>query len=216
MSIVQNINTEKTNVVFGAETHLLSGKEQIEDRIDDIRFAISPRSFYQVNSEQTKVLYDEAVKAAKLTGKETVIDAYCGIGTISLFLAGKAKHVYGIESVPEAVTDAKKNAELNQMKNASFYVGEAESLMPWWSAQGMHPDVIVVDPPRKGCDEKLLDAMVKMSPQRIVYVSCNPATLARDMRYLHDLGYEAREVQPVDMFPQTVHVECVTCLEKIN
>ncbi|SES25879.1 23S rRNA (uracil(1939)-C(5))-methyltransferase RlmD [Salisediminibacterium halotolerans] len=213
-SIVQNINTAKTNVVFGEQTHVLDGKAAIEDKISDIRFHISPRSFYQVNSEQTEVLYDEALKAAGLSGDETVLDVYCGIGTISLFLAQKAKHVYGIEAVPEAVNDAKKNATLNAIDNASFYVGEAETLMPWWRSQGMAPDVIVVDPPRKGCDEALLDAMAAMNPAKIVYVSCNPATLARDMAYLAEKGYRSDAVQPVDMFPQTTHVECVVLLEK--
>ncbi|WP_096439005.1 23S rRNA (uracil(1939)-C(5))-methyltransferase RlmD [Alteribacter populi] len=208
-SIVQNINPKKTNVIFGDKTEVLWGEEVIYDRIGDVKFAISARSFYQVNPDQTKVLYDKALEYANLTGHETVIDAYCGIGTISLFLAQKAKHVYGVEIVPEAISDAKNNARLNDLTNAEFAVGEAEKVMPWWYAQGVRPDVIVVDPPRKGCDETLLETIVNMKPERVVYVSCNPATLARDLKYLAEHGFETKEVQPVDMFPQTMHVECV-------
>ncbi|WP_082235193.1 23S rRNA (uracil(1939)-C(5))-methyltransferase RlmD [Halobacillus massiliensis] len=213
-SIVHNVNPARTNVILGRETHVIYGEEYIYDTIGDIKFMISPKSFYQVNPTQTKKLYDQALKYADLRGGETVIDAYCGIGTISLFLAQKAKKVYGVEIVPEAVTDAKKNARLNKMENAEFFVGEAEKLMPWWSKQGLEPDVIVVDPPRKGCEEELLHAMTDMQPERIVYVSCNPSTLARDLAVLEERGYETKEVQPVDMFPQTSHVECVTWLEK--
>ncbi len=213
-SIVHNVNSQKTNVILGKETNIIYGDEYIYDTIGDIKFMISPKSFYQVNPTQTKALYDQALEYADLKGGETVIDAYCGIGTISLFLAQQAKKVYGVEIVPEAVTDAKKNARLNNMDNAEFYVGQAEELMPWWRNQGLRPDVIVVDPPRKGCDEELLKAMLDMEPERIVYVSCNPSTLARDLRVLEDGGYETKEVQPVDMFPQTSHVECVTWLEK--
>ncbi len=208
-SIVQNINPKKTNVIFGDKTEVLWGEEVIYDKIGDVKFAISARSFYQVNPDQTKVLYDKALEYANLTGHETVIDAYCGIGTISLFLAQKAKHVYGVEIVPEAISDAKNNARLNDLTNAEFAVGEAEKVMPWWYAQGVRPDVIVVDPPRKGCDETLLETIVNMKPERVVYVSCNPATLARDLKYLAEHGFETKEVQPVDMFPQTMHVECV-------
>ncbi|WP_280770327.1 23S rRNA (uracil(1939)-C(5))-methyltransferase RlmD [Salipaludibacillus daqingensis] len=213
-SIIQNINPKRTNVIFGERSEVLWGEEVIHDYIGDIKFAISARSFYQVNPVQTKVLYEKALEYAQLTGKETVIDAYCGIGTISLFLAEKAKHVYGVEIVPEAVSDAKRNAKLNHVTNADFVVGEAENVMPWWQAQGIEADVIVVDPPRKGCDEKLLETMATMKPDRIVYVSCNPATLARDLKYLEEHGYETKEVQPVDMFPQTTHVECCVLLEK--
>ncbi|MDG5785966.1 23S rRNA (uracil(1939)-C(5))-methyltransferase RlmD [Evansella sp. AB-P1] len=212
-SIVQNINPKRTNVVFGDKTEVLWGEEVIYDFIGDIKFAISARSFYQVNPEQTKVLYDKALVYAKLTGKETVIDAYCGIGTISLFLAQKARHVYGVEIVPEAIADAKKNARLNHIENVNFAVGEAEKVMPWWYAQGIRPDVIVVDPPRKGCDEAFLETIVNMKPDRVVYVSCNPATLARDLKYLAEHGFEAKEIQPVDMFPHTTHVECVALIE---
>ncbi|WP_407271325.1 23S rRNA (uracil(1939)-C(5))-methyltransferase RlmD [Radiobacillus sp. PE A8.2] len=212
-SIVQNVNKQKTNVILGKNTKVLWGQEYIYDTIGDIKFAISAKSFYQVNPAQTKKLYDKALEYADLSGNEIVIDAYCGIGTISLFLAQKAKKVYGVEIVPEAISDAKANAKLNHMDNVEFYVGEAEKVMPWWTAQGLRPDVIVVDPPRKGCEEALLEAMITMKPKRIVYVSCNPSTLARDLRILEDGGYETKQVQPVDMFPQTGHVECVALIE---
>ncbi|MBU8906412.1 23S rRNA (uracil(1939)-C(5))-methyltransferase RlmD [Desertibacillus haloalkaliphilus] len=215
-SIVQNVNNKRTNVIFGEETTVLWGEEYIYDYIGEIKFAISARSFYQVNPEQTKVLYDKALEYAKLTGKETVIDAYCGIGTISLFLAQRARHVYGVEIVPEAIADAKRNAKLNHIENADFAVGEAEKVMPWWYSQGIRPDVIVVDPPRKGCDEALLETIIKMKPERVVYVSCNPATLARDLKVLEEGGYKTKEVQPVDMFPHTTHVENVAVLELRN
>ncbi|MCK6255429.1 23S rRNA (uracil(1939)-C(5))-methyltransferase RlmD [Fictibacillus sp. KIGAM418] len=208
-SVVQNINTRRTNVIFGDETKVLWGSEYIYDYIGDIKFAISARSFYQINPEQTKVLYDQALKYADLTGDETVIDAYCGIGTISLFLAQKAKKVYGVEIVPEAIEDARRNAELNGLDNAEFAVGESEVVIPGLKEQGITPDVIVVDPPRKGCDEALLQTIIEMKPKRVVYVSCNPSTLARDLRILEDGGFKTVEVQPVDMFPQTTHVECV-------
>ena len=211
-SIVQNINSKKTNVIFGDETKVLWGEEVIYDSIGDIKFAISARSFYQVNPEQTKVLYDKALEYADLTGEENVIDAYCGIGTISLFLAQKARKVYGVEIVPEAIEDAKKNAELNEISNVEFAVGEAETVIPEWYGNGVVADVLVVDPPRKGCDEKLLQTIINMKPKKVVYVSCNPATLARDLRILEDGGYQTVEVQPVDMFPQTMHVECVAQL----
>ncbi|WP_025026123.1 23S rRNA (uracil(1939)-C(5))-methyltransferase RlmD [Caldalkalibacillus mannanilyticus] len=211
-SLVQNINTKKTNVIFGAETKVLWGEEYIYDSIGDIQFAISARSFYQVNPVQTKVLYDKALDYADLTGNEIVIDAYCGIGTISLFLAQKAKKVLGVEIVPEAIADAKRNAKLNGIENVEFAVGEAEKVIPWWKAQGLAPDVIVVDPPRKGCDIALLETMIEMKPQRIVYVSCNPSTLARDLKVLEQGGFETKEIQPVDMFPHTSHVECCSLL----
>jgi 23S rRNA (uracil1939-C5)-methyltransferase len=213
-SVVQNIQTERTNVVFGDRTKVLWGRDVIYDRIGAIRFAISARSFYQVNPVQTEVLYAKALEYAGLTGRETVIDAYCGIGTISLFLAQKAKHVYGVEVVPEAVADARRNAALNGMDNVTFVAGEAETIIPRWADEGMRADVIVVDPPRKGCDERLLAAVLAMAPERLVYVSCNPATLARDLKFLAEHGYAVREVQPVDMFPQTVHVESVAILNK--
>ncbi|WP_182200991.1 23S rRNA (uracil(1939)-C(5))-methyltransferase RlmD [Paraliobacillus salinarum] len=213
-SIMQNINKDRTNVILGKETKVLWGESYIHDKIGDITFAISAKSFYQVNPTQTKQLYDKALEYAQLTGKETVIDAYCGIGTISLFLAQQAKKVYGVEIVGEAIADAKENAKLNNIDNVEFFVGQAEKVMPWWTSQGLKPDVIVVDPPRKGCDEALLEAMLAMNPERIVYVSCNPSTLARDLRILEDGGYKTKEVQPVDMFPQTNHVECVALMSR--
>lgn len=213
-SIVQNINDQRTNLILGEKTKVLWGEEYIHDNIGDLTFAISAKSFYQVNPVQTKVLYDKALEYAKLDEHDVVIDAYCGIGTISLFLAQKAKKVYGVEVVPEAIQDAKANAKLNGMDNVEFVVGQAEKIMPEWKREGLNPDVIVVDPPRKGCAPEFLEAMIEMEPKRIVYVSCNPSTLARDLRILEDGGYRTIEVQPVDMFPNTTHVECVALLER--
>lgn len=211
-SICQNMNTKRTNVIFGEETRVLWGRDVIYDEIGDVRFAISARSFYQVNPVQTKVLYEKALEYAELSGKETVIDAYCGIGTISLFMARHADKVYGVEIVPEAVEDARRNALINDIRNAEFEVGKAEEVLPAWQKQGIRADVIVVDPPRKGCDEALLETILQMKPKRVVYVSCNPSTLARDLRILEDGGYRTVEVQPVDMFPHTVHVESVSLM----
>ncbi|GLX67830.1 23S rRNA (uracil-C(5))-methyltransferase RlmCD [Paenibacillus glycanilyticus] len=215
-SIVQNVNTRETNVIFGDETKVLWGSEVIYDELDGIRFAISARSFYQVNPAQTVELYRKAVDYAQLAGTESVIDAYCGIGTISLFLARKAGRVYGVEIVPEAIEDAKRNAELNGITNASFEAGPAEVVIPRWREEGIIPDVIVVDPPRKGCDPALLDTILKMQPERVVYVSCNPSTLARDLRTLEDGGYRTVEVTPVDMFPWTSHVESVVWMKRAD
>lgn len=211
-SIVQNVNSKKTNVIMGDETTVLWGEEYIYDNIGDIKFAISARSFYQVNPTQTKVLYDKALEYADLQGEEEVIDAYCGIGTISLFLAQKAKKVYGVEIVPEAIEDAKRNAELNGITNAEFEAGKAEEVIPAWYKKGISADTLVVDPPRKGCDEALLNTIIDMKPNRVVYVSCNPGTLARDLQMLEGGGYKTVEVQPVDMFPHTTHVECCALL----
>ncbi|WP_040949711.1 23S rRNA (uracil(1939)-C(5))-methyltransferase RlmD [Gorillibacterium massiliense] len=211
-SICQNINAKLTNVIFGDHTDVLWGSDVIYDFIGDVKFAISARSFYQVNPVQTEVLYRTALNYAGLTGSETVIDAYCGIGTISLFLARQAGHVHGVEIVAEAIADARRNAELNDLHNVSFAVGKAEEVIPAWRAAGITADVIVVDPPRKGCEPELLETMIAMRPERIVYVSCNPATLARDLRILEDGGYRTVEVQPVDMFPHTVHIETVAGL----
>ncbi|WP_281884728.1 23S rRNA (uracil(1939)-C(5))-methyltransferase RlmD [Paenibacillus sp. YYML68] len=212
-SICQNVNTKATNVIFGDRTNVLWGRDVIYDTIGDVRFAISARSFYQVNPVQTEVLYGKALDFAELTGEETVIDAYCGIGTISLFLAQRARKVYGVEIVPEAIEDAKSNAVLNGIRNVDFAVGAAEAIIPAWREQGIAPDVIVVDPPRKGCDTALLETIIAMQPKRVVYVSCNPSTLARDLRVLEDGGFWTVEVQPVDMFPWTVHVETVAVME---
>jgi len=211
-SICQNVNTKKTNVIFGDTTRTLWGNDVIYDYIGDVKFAISARSFYQVNPAQTEVLYGKTVEYAGLTGNETVIDAYCGIGTISLFLAQHAKQVYGVEIVREAIEDARANATLNGMDNVVFEVGASEDVIPNWKEQGITADVIVVDPPRKGCDPRLLETILAMKPERVVYVSCNPSTLARDLRVLEDGGYKTVEVTPVDMFPHTVHVESVALL----
>nr|WP_154960617.1 23S rRNA (uracil(1939)-C(5))-methyltransferase RlmD [Paenibacillus xylanexedens] len=215
-SICQNVNKKQTNVIFGDETRVLWGRDVIYDFIGDVQFAISPRSFYQVNPVQTEVLYGKTVEYAGLSGKETVIDAYCGIGTISLFLAQHADQVYGVEIVPEAIEDARSNAMLNEMRNVKFEVGASEDVIPRWKEQGIEADVIVVDPPRKGCDPRLLDTILEMKPERVVYVSCNPSTLARDLRVLEDGGYRTVEVTPVDMFPHTVHVESVAMLVRIK
>ncbi len=215
VSICQNINTRKTNVIFGDVTRVLWGREVIHDYIGDVKFAISARSFYQVNPAQTEVLYGKTVEYAGLTGEETVIDAYCGIGTISLFLAQHAKKVYGVEIVKEAIEDARANAELNGMAHVEFEVGASEDVIPRWKEQGIEADVIVVDPPRKGCDPRLLETILQMKPERVVYVSCNPSTLARDLRVLEDGGYRTVEVTPVDMFPHTTHIENVALLMKI-
>lgn len=213
-SIIQNINPKNTNVVLGKVCKTIWGKDTIEDYIGDLKFSISPLSFFQVNPVQTEVLYNKALEYADLKGEETVFDAYCGTGTISLFLAKKAKKVYGVEIIEEAIENARENAKNNAIENAEFFVGEAENVIPKIINSGVKPDVVVVDPPRKGCDEKLLVAIAKAEPKRIVYVSCDPATLARDMKTLKELGYEATKVQPVDMFPETAHVETVARLER--
>lgn len=224
-SIMLNINEKNTNVILGEEVICLWGQGYITDYIDSIKYHISPLSFYQVNPVQTRKLYETALAYAELTGTETVWDLYCGIGTISLFLAQRARHVYGIEIVEAAIEDARDNAKLNGIENVTFFVGKAEEVLPGFykgeirECQGrekemMHPDVIVVDPPRKGCDERCLETILKMEPDRVVYVSCDPATLARDLKYLCQGGYEVREVQPVDMFPQGVHVEVACCLQR--
>ena len=215
-SIMHNVNEKRTNVIFGPKTNLLWGEPYIYDSIGELRFAISARSFYQVNPPQTKKLYEKALQYANIDHNDIVIDAYCGIGTISLFMAQQAKKVYGIEVVPEAVNDAKKNAKRNNVTNTEFFVGKAEKVMPWWKAQGIQPNVIVVDPPRKGCDKQLLQAMIDMQPERIVYVSCNPSTLARDLRILENGGFMTKEIQPVDMFPQTMHIEVVALMSRVD
>lgn len=212
-SITLNVNTKKTNVILGEEIILLWGETYIKDNIGDIVYQISPLSFYQVNPVQTRKLYETALEYADLKGAETVWDLYCGIGTISLFLAQKAKQVYGVEIVPQAIEDAKRNAKLNGIENAEFYVGKAEEVLPeLYDKEGIYADVIVVDPPRKGCDEKCLETIVKMAPKRVVYVSCDSATLARDLKYLCERGYEVRRVRACDMFPMTGHVETVVLL----
>lgn len=215
-SISINVNTEKTNKILGKEVITLWGKDTITDYIGDVKYQISPLSFYQVNPVQTKVLYGKALEYADLKGEETVWDLYCGIGTISLFLAQKAKKVYGVEIIPEAIEDARKNAKLNGMENVEFFVGKAEDVLPeQYEKNKVYADVIVVDPPRKGCDETLLNTMITMAPKRIVYVSCDPATLARDLKILCENGYELKKVQVVDQFPHTAHVETVVLLSNL-
>ena len=236
-SVSVSINAEKTNVIMGTMIHNLWGESTIEDTIhvrdmqkenypytgDALTFKISPLSFYQVNPVQTEKLYSLALEYAGLTGKETVWDLYCGIGTISLFLAGKAKKVCGVEIIPQAIDDARENAKRNHIENAEFFVGKAEEVLPEFYEKAMkevssdemlHPDVIVVDPPRKGCDDACLNTMLRMQPGRIVYVSCDSATLARDLKILCDGGYEIRKVRGVDQFGMTVHVETVVLLSK--
>lgn len=215
-SIIQNINPKKTNVILGLNNKTLWGEPGISDYIGRFKFNISPLSFFQVNPAQTEVLYNKALEYANLTGSETVFDAYCGTGTISLFLSQKAKKVYGVEVVQEAIEDARKNALENNVDNTEFLVGESEKIIPELIKQGIKADVVVVDPPRKGCEKSLLEAIANMSPKRIVYVSCDPATLARDLGILDELGYKTLEIQPVDNFPQTAHVECVVGLRRAN
>ncbi|KAB3536315.1 23S rRNA (uracil(1939)-C(5))-methyltransferase RlmD [Alkaliphilus pronyensis] len=215
-AVVQNINDKNTNVIFGKETITLFGKDTIEDYIGELKFKISAKSFFQVNPIQTKVLYEKALEYADLKGVETVFDIYCGIGTISLFLAQRAKKVIGVEVLEAAIENAIANAEINNISNAEFYTGEAEEIVPKLYAEDIKADVVVVDPPRKGCEKAVLDTIVNMEPKRVVYVSCNPATLARDIAYLHERGYIAVEVQPVDMFPHTGHVETVVKLQRQN
>ncbi|WP_434793858.1 23S rRNA (uracil-C(5))-methyltransferase RlmCD [Terrisporobacter petrolearius] len=215
-TLVVNVNREKTNVILGNENRVIYGDGKINDNIGDLVFEISPLSFFQVNPVQTEVLYNKALEYADLGENDTVFDIYCGIGTISLFLAQKAKKVYGIEIVEEAIKDAKINAKINNLDNVEFYVGKAEEVVPKMYKQGKRANVVVVDPPRKGCDEKVLDTIVSMEPDRVVYVSCSPSTLARDLNYLDERGYKSLEVQPVDMFPHSVHVESVVLLSKVQ
>ncbi|MCB2353308.1 23S rRNA (uracil(1939)-C(5))-methyltransferase RlmD [Clostridium estertheticum] len=214
VSVIQNINSEKTNVILGETCLTLWGKDTITDYIGEFKFEVSPLSFFQVNSVQTEVLYDKVLEYANLSGGEVVLDAYCGTGTISLFLSQKAKKVYGVEIVPQAIENAKINAKVNNVENTEFLVGEAEVIIPKLINDGVIADVVVVDPPRKGCDKTLLEAISNMGPITIVYVSCDPGTLARDLGILNELGYITKEIQPVDMFPQTAHIECVARIEK--
>ena len=223
-SVMVNFNTEKTNVILGKKSEVLWGQPYIEDFIGDVKYQISPQSFFQVNPMQTEKLYAKALEYAGLTGNETVWDLYCGIGTISLFLAKNARKVYGVEIVPQAIEDARNNAKRNGIDNAEFFVGKAEEVVPAFyekalkqaqdseAGKSIRPDVVVVDPPRKGCEEVLLETIVKMQPQRIVYVSCDSATLARDLKFLSANGYAVKKVQPVDQFGHSVHVETVVLL----
>ncbi len=208
-SVIQNINTKKTNLVMGTKSQIIYGKDKIVDYIGELKFNISAESFFQVNPVQTEVLYNKALEYADLKGNETVFDIYCGIGTISLFLAQKAKKVYGIESVSQAVKDAKENARINEIENVEFHTGNAEEIFPKLYEKGIKADIVVVDPPRKGCDPQVIDTIIKMKPKKVVYVSCNPSTLARDLKVLSENGFRVIEVQPVDMFPNTPHVESI-------
>ena len=213
VSVMVNVNKKRNNVILGEKVRLLWGQPYITDKIGEISYQISPLSFFQVNPYQTGRLYGKALEYAQLSGNETVWDLYCGIGTISLFLAQKAKMVRGVEIIPTAIENAKENARLNGFANTEFFVGKAEEVLPEQFARtGERADVIVVDPPRKGCDETLLSTIIKMQPDRVVYVSCDSATLARDLKYLCERGYELKKVCPVDMFPNTVSVETVVLL----
>ncbi|WP_300257795.1 23S rRNA (uracil(1939)-C(5))-methyltransferase RlmD [Clostridium sp.] len=211
-SVIQNINSKKTNVILGLESKTLWGEDTISDYIGDFRFNISPLSFFQVNPTQTEVLYGKALEYANLTGNEEVFDAYCGTGTITLFLSQKAKKVYGVEIIPQAIDNAFINAKENKVENVEFFVGESEIVIPDLINKGVKADVVVVDPPRKGCDKKLLDAITNIDAKKIVYVSCDPSTLGRDLQILEANGYKTLEVQPVDMFPNTSHIENVAKL----
>ena len=215
-SITINVNTKQTNVIMGQEMKSVWGQDYITDYIGNVKYQISPLSFFQVNPVQTRKLYERALEYADVESGETVWDLYCGIGTISLFLAQKAKQVYGVEIVPQAIEDAKHNAKLNGFTNAEFYVGKAEDVLPKkYREENISADVIVVDPPRKGCDEALLQTIVQMRPKRVVYVSCDSATLARDLKYLTGEGYSLVKGTVVDQFPHTVHTEAVVKLERM-
>lgn len=213
-SIILNINPQETNVILGQQCITLFGNDTIQDYIGEYKFNISPLSFFQVNPKQTEVLYQNALEFAGLTGTEIVFDAYCGTGTITLFLSAKSKKVYGVEIIEQAIDNANKNAVLNNVDNAEFIVGKSEEEIPKLIEKGIIPDVIVVDPPRKGCDIKLLEAIGRAKPEKVVYVSCDPSTLARDLKILEAEGYKTEKVQPVDMFPQTGHIEVVTLLTR--
>lgn len=212
VSVVQNINEEKTNVILGDKEKVLYGRNYIEDQLLGKTYRISSKSFYQVNTEQTEKLYQTAIEFAALQKEDTVIDAYSGIGTIGLSLADKVKEVYGMELVPEAIEDAQFNALTNKIENAHYEVGKAETVMKKWQDKGIKPSVIVVDPPRKGLDARFIASAIDMAPAKLVYISCNPATFARDAKLFAESGYEVKKVQPVDLFPQTHHVELVALL----
>jgi len=214
VSIYQNINPKDTSVVLGLKDIKLYGEDRLIDYIGEYKFLISPKSFFQVNHIQTKVLYDKVVEYLNLKGHETVADLYCGIGTISIYISKYARKVYGVEVVKEAIEDAKENLKLNQIDNVEFILGKSEEILPKLNNKGTRFDAIVVDPPRSGLDRGLIDAIIEANPEKIVYVSCNPSTLARDLGYLVEEGYKAVEVQPVDMFPHTMHVESVVLMSK--
>lgn len=212
-SIKQNINDTHSNVIMGPQSVTLYGKDKIIDELSEVTFNISDQSFYQINSAQTEKLYQKAIDYAQLSGEEIVLDTYCGIGTIGLYMAPQAKHVYGVEVVPSAIKDAQENATKNQLNNTTFECGKAEDVILEWKAQGIKPDVVMVDPPRKGCDETFIKTLLKLNPKRIVYISCNPSTQQRDAQLLSD-NYHLVEITPVDMFPQTTHIETVALFER--
>ena len=212
-SVIQNINESHSNVIMGRHSQTLYGKDEIIDDLDSVAFKISDQSFYQINSEQTVKLYNKALEYAQLNGNETVLDTYCGIGTIGLYMAEKAQHVYGVEVVPAAIKDAQQNAALNGYDNTTFVCGKAEDVIMQWKADGIQPDVVMVDPPRKGCDEQFLKTLLELNPKRIVYISCNPSTQQRDAGILTE-QYQLKEITPVDMFPQTTHIETVALFER--
>ncbi|WP_096439627.1 23S rRNA (uracil(1939)-C(5))-methyltransferase RlmD [Alteribacter populi] len=211
-SIVQNINPKKTSMIFGEETIVLDGKEKIRETLGELSFNLSAQAFFQLNPAQTNKLYDLAKEAAQLTGNERVVDAYCGVGTIGLWLADEAKELRGMDVVKASIDDARNNAEQLGFTNAIFETGKAEEWLPKWVKEGWKPDVIVVDPPRSGLDESLINTIARVKPKRIVYVSCNPSTLAKNTNDLLKAGYQLEQLQPVDMFPHTAHVECVAQL----
>ncbi|KQL18016.1 23S rRNA (uracil(1939)-C(5))-methyltransferase RlmD [Cytobacillus solani] len=213
-SIIQNINGQKTSLIFGDETVNLEGSDFIQETLGDLQFELSARTFFQLNPEQTVKLYNEVKKAAALTGTEKVADAYCGVGTIGLWVADGAAEIRGMDIIPESIEDAKKNAARHGIKHAKYVTGKAEVLLPKWVKEGWKPDVIIVDPPRTGLDEQLLKTILKVKPKKVVYVSCNPSTLAKDINVL-SASYKVKMIQPVDMFPQTAHVEAVTLLELV-
>ena len=213
-SIYQNIQANDTSVVLGSKDIKLYGEDKIIDYIGEYKFLISPKSFFQVNAIQTQVLYKKVVEYLDLKGHETVVDLYCGIGTIALYISKYAKKIYGVEVVKEAIEDARENLKLNDVNNVEFIQGKSENILPKLNANGIKIDAIIVDPPRKGLDKTLIDSIAKANPEKIVYVSCNPSTLARDLAYLGEKGYGVEEVQPVDMFPMTVHVEAIILLHK--
>lgn len=214
IGVVQNVNGERTNVVLGRSSKTLYGQDWLNDDIGGVEFRISPHSFYQVNNAQTKVLYDTAAKFAQLRGGEVIWDLYCGIGTIGQYLAKSAGKIVGVEVVENAVENAEQNARNNGMSNTEYYCGTAESLAPKLLEKGLRPQVILLDPPRKGCEESLLRTAADTGAERIVYISCKPSTLARDLKILQELGYQTQKVQPVDLFPRTSHVETVVLLTK--
>ncbi|WP_419883151.1 23S rRNA (uracil(1939)-C(5))-methyltransferase RlmD [Peribacillus sp. B-H-3] len=213
-SIIQNVNNKNTSLIFGDKTILLDGEQVITETLGDLSYELSARTFFQLNPIQTVKLYDEVKKAAALTGTEKVVDAYCGVGTIGLWLAGDAKEVRGMDTIRESVEDARQNAKRHKVNNVKYETGKAENILPRWAKEGWKPDVLVADPPRSGLDDNLLQTILKVQPKKVIYVSCNPSTLAKDLQILSK-SYKVKYMQPVDMFPQTAHVEVVTELEKL-